>query len=149
MAAAPLCSHRGTMAFLSAHYPSRSTTPSVRVIEDPQAFDAFFKEMNINSKVVRELLPAVNFYKEIIVMVAMGYRNSDGYKLSFDTSKAIDVFPDHIAMQVVWTEPPPGTATNPTPTHPFVLVQMPRGEYHRIKIFDQSKRLRYVSNLTP
>ena len=146
MAATPLVSHKGTMAFISQQYKNSRGTPTTALIRNKSELENLFKDLQLKSAAAQGLLPEINFNVDLILLVSMGQKNTDGYKLSFDSSKPIDVYADHIAVQIVWTEPmsPPGQKLI---THPCVLIKLPIGNYTRIKLYDQSKKLRHVANL--
>ena len=146
MAAIPLATHKATMAFLSQQYKSNRTTPGALLIKNQGELEKLFKDLQLKSVAAQGLLPDINFETDVILAISMGQKNSDGYKISFDSSKPIDVYHDHIAVQIVWSEPT-SASTQKMITHPCVLIKLPMGDYNRIKLYDQSKKLRYVANL--
>ncbi len=146
MAATPQASHKATMAFISQQYNSSRTMPSAQLIREPRELERFFHDVQIKSAAAQNLLPNIDFNNDVLLAVSMGQKPTEGYKLSFDSSKTVDVYPDHIAVQVVWSEPVSATVQR-TATHPCVLIKFAKGQYTRIKVYDQSKKLRYVANL--
>ncbi len=145
MAATPLAIHKATMAFISQQYKSNRTTPGALLIKSKGELEILFKDLQLKSAAAQGLLPDINFTTDVILAISMGQKNSDGYKISFDSSKPIEVYTDHIAVQIVWSEPMSATPQKMT-THPCVLIKLPVGNYTRIKLYDQSKKLRYVAN---
>lgn len=78
----------------------------------------------------------VDFATRAVVLVEMGAAPSAGYGLSLQDRRAA-VAGGYLTLYIKWLEPAPERVYAQVVTHPCLLVSVPRGAYHRLRVRDQ------------
>jgi hypothetical protein len=91
------------------------------VLRDRAAWQAAWQRLH--NGLAAEPLPAVDFARDLVVLVALGERNSGGTTLRVD--EVVQVGADTVVRYTV-TEPGPGCMTAQVITSPVEVVRVPR-----------------------
>jgi hypothetical protein len=83
----------------------------------------------------------VNWRREAVVWLYMGQKTSGGYSLGLATSEAT-VTHGIAVITVQWREPSPGAIVTQQLTSPCLVLILPKGNYDKIEIKDETGRVR-------
>lgn len=83
-----------------------------------------------------------------LLLINMGQRATGGYGLALASSHA-PVIDGALTVAVKWQEPQAGTMQTQALTHPCLIVALPKGNYTRIRIVDESDSERFSMTLRP
>ena len=97
------------------------TGPEQLVLRDPAAWQAAWSRLH--EGMVAPPLPAVDFTREMVVLLALGERSSGGYQIRFD---GITVAGANATVRFTITEPGTGCMTTQAMTAPVDIVRVPR-----------------------
>jgi len=86
-------------------------------------------------------LPPVNFEKSRALLVSMGQQRTGGYAVNL-AKQQLRIDNDAAIVEVQWLEPEPGMMLVQMLSNPCLLIEVPRGEYRKIQVLDQSKHVR-------
>jgi hypothetical protein len=107
--------------------------------------DAYARAMNAGRSTVtpeadRQPAPAVDFNTQGILWIEMGMRPSTGY--GFDKTSVRAVLEGNtVNLTLAAVTPAPGMIVAQMITSPCILVQLPKGDYSRIRVLDQTGKL--------
>ena len=114
--------------------------PEVVWIADAEAWQRRYAQM-MNLRMPPPPLPAVDFSRDGILLIAMGQQTTGGYGLGL-TDRSATVQDGLLTVPVAWREPLPGYAQTQAMTSPCLLVKLPEGVFSRIRIVDQDGQVR-------
>ena len=84
-------------------------------------------------------IPGVDFDRYRVLALEMGQQSSSGY--GFDLKRVTAVMESQTAVVgITCHHPPPGAITAQVLTSPWILIRLPIGPYHRIRMVDQNNR---------
>jgi len=115
--------------------------PDAQWIDDEAAWRIMFARVTSGRSGAE--LPAVDFGRSGVLVVAMGTRSSGGYSLALAPEPA-ELTGRTLTVRVEWQEPPSDAMVTLALTNPCVLIELPRGAYERIEVIDQDARQRAV-----
>lgn len=96
------------------------TAPEQLVLRDPPAWQAAWTRLHEGAA---PPLPAVDFARDMVVLLALGERSSGGYQIRFD---ALERRGADATVQYTVTTPGPGCMTTRAITSPVDVVRVPR-----------------------
>jgi hypothetical protein len=109
-------------AHLYASSTSQAGEPGLRVLRDAAAWEAAWRELQAG--LAAGPAPAVDFARDMVVVVAAGERPSGGHNLRVEgTSTAAD---GALVVHVTTTEPGEGCMSAAVITSPVDVVRVPR-----------------------
>lgn len=83
-------------------------------------------------------LPAVDFDSHGVLLVLMGKRQTAGYGLALSPGEAASVADGVATVAVEWHEPDEGAMLAQVLTSPCVMITLPKADYERIDVVDQT-----------
>ena len=86
--------------------------------------------------------PEVDFARDYVVLIDMGQRPTGGYALKL-AQPSVAVEEGTATVRVDWIEPPPGAFVTQALTSPCLVLAVPRGDYSRLRVVDQTLRTRF------
>lgn len=98
-----------------SHYPE----PARWVIRDPAAWEQAWLQLSGNERP----LPAVDFEREMVLVAAMGERNTSGYEIAIEK---VSEDADGIHVEVLESSPGPSCGVFDVLTAPVTMVAVPR-----------------------
>lgn len=125
-------------------------TWTVSLIDTPEALDHFLSRCRSHRLGATPVpAPKIDFDRYRAVALEMGQKPSAGY--GFDTKKVTARLKGQSAMVgVTCHRPLPGAMTAQVLTNPWILIRLPVGPYHRVRIVDQDDRqLAQIDGLSP
>ena len=115
-------------------------TWTVSLIDTPKALDRYLSRCRSHRLGATPVsLPEIDFDRYCALALEMGQKPSAGY--GFDTKKVTARLQGQAAMVgVTCHRPLPGAMTAQVLTNPWILIRLPVGPYHQVKIVDQNDR---------
>lgn len=92
--------------------------------------------------------PAVDFTQNGVLLVAMGQKTTGGYTVDLAASEA-RISGGVLTIQVQWRAPDPGMMVTQALTSPCMLLKVPKAQFDRIELKDQSGIIRQSSIIQP
>lgn len=89
---------------------------------------------------------AVDFSRDVVVLVEMGRRPTLGYGLVLNDAIAT-IVQGHVEVVLEWREPSKGMMVGQMLTSPCVLIKLQRGDYREVWIKDTQGRRRAVATM--
>ncbi len=88
--------------------------------------------------------PAIDFSRDVVVLVTMGQRPTLGYGLVLSDAVA-KIVEGHVEVVLEWREPSKGMMVGQMLTSPCVLIKLERGDYREVWIKDTQGQRRIVA----
>jgi hypothetical protein len=112
-------------------------------ITEPNLYQRTYQRLGKNTIGSRQKqsLPIVDFKLERVLFVNMGQKPTGGYQLAL-AKPSVDIIADTAILHLVWFKPPPDAILPQVITSPCILLSLPKGNYSRIEVLDQSGRMR-------
>lgn len=85
--------------------------------------------------------PSIDFARYGVVLVSMGQQRTGGYAVEL-AQEELAVGHDTAQIAIRWREPEPGMIVTQALTHPCVFLQVPRANYHSVRVVDQNNQVR-------
>ena len=114
--------------------------PAVLWVADAETWRSWYGRIT-SARLPAPPVPAVDFPREGVLLLAMGSRSTAGYGLSLAEESAV-VRDGMLTVRVDWGEPPSGALLAQVMTSPCLLVKMPAASFNRIRVVDQQGRVR-------
>lgn len=143
----PIESFQGTLLYAALQSHSPKSIPTAVLVQDSDSLQFMFQHLQLSGPTSKDLLAKIDFSQTYVLVITMGQKNTEGYKLGLEANSNIDVYSTHITVTTVWTEPPPGSQNAALKNNPCVMIGLPAGKYSKVRIYDQSKRLRFVTQV--
>ncbi|MHC4458783.1 MAG: protease complex subunit PrcB family protein [Planctomycetota bacterium] len=137
----PLVSAR--LLYKSAFGGGAHSQPAAAWITEPNRYRYTYQLLGKTTIGARpKKLPArVDFSRERVLLVTMGQRPTAGYQLDL-IKPSVDIIADTASLHLVWIKPPPDAILPQVVTSPCILLALPKGNYSRIEVLDQTGRMR-------
>jgi hypothetical protein len=100
------------------------TQPTEQVIKDKAAWEALWAKHAAGAQPA-EKLPQIDFPKEMVIFVAMGRKNTGGYKIQITKVEPVG---DKLRISVLRSSPPPGAMAIQALTAPFDIVAVAKSD---------------------
>jgi hypothetical protein len=98
--------------------------PSQQVIKDKSALEMAWAKHSSGGRGTGKL-PEVDFTKEMVILVAMGRKNTGGYAIQVTKVEPVG---DKLQISVQRTSPKPGSMAIQALTSPFQVVAVPKSD---------------------
>jgi hypothetical protein len=131
------------LLYKSAFGGGTHNRPAAAWITEPNLYQRTYQRLGkttIGSQ-QNQSLPAVDFKRERVLLITMGQRPTGGYLLDLAKPSA-DIISDTAILHLVWFKPPSGAILPQVITSPCILLSLPKGDYSRIQVLDQTGRMR-------
>lgn len=90
--------------------------------------------------------PIIDFASDGVLIIAMGRQPSSGYRLNhIPRQQAVRSDGDTLEVAVSWQEPEPGSEQAQITTNPCLLLVLPKADFERLRIVDQSGAVRLTA----
>jgi hypothetical protein len=125
------------------------TQAQARWVDGQPAYESLFKDLlksYIRSQT--EKPPAVDFTQYGVLLVAMGQKNTGGYAVDLASGDAM-VENGVLQVSVHWQEPRRGMMVTQALTSPCLLLKVPKAQFQRIEVKDQSGAVRLSGTINP
>jgi hypothetical protein len=121
-------------------------TPAVTLVAGSDQLKRIFTETK--GRMLGQLppTPVVDFDAGHVVFIQMGQKPTGGYGIELADPFA-HVGTGEALIRLRWIEPAPGTIVIQVLTSPCLIVSLPRGDYRRIVIADESGNVRDTISL--
>jgi hypothetical protein len=121
-------------------------TPSVTRVVDSDQLKRILSETKGRMLGQLPSTPAVDFDTAHVVTIQMGQKPTGGYGIELADPYA-HVGAGEALIQLRWIEPVPGTIVIQVLTSPCLIVALPKGDYGRIVITDETGKVRGTISL--
>ena len=107
-------------------------------IDNEEALISFMGKINrVRIGAASPDIPVMDYDREGVLAIWMGRRTTGGYKLELATDR-VSVREMTAIVRVRWIEPAGDAILTQRITGPCLLIRMPRGDYSRIRVMDES-----------
>lgn len=113
-------------------------------LTDQQSLQAAIGSPRMLGKTTK--LPAVDFSRSYLLLIAMGTRPSAGYQLTLSEPQA-GVYDDKLLLPVAFKQPEPGMMQAAVMTSPCLIVSLKKGQYRQVAVQTENELL--TLNLKP
>ncbi len=114
--------------------------PTVIWIADAETWRSWYGRIT-SARLPAPPVPAVDFPREGVLLLAMGSRSTAGYGLSL-AEGTTTIRDGVLTVPVDWREPVPGALLAQVMTSPCLLVKAPAAPFKQIRVVDQQGRVR-------
>jgi hypothetical protein len=101
----------------------------------------FYYQQMMRQRIKPPLLPAVDFPREGVLLIAMGQRPAAGYGLNL-IGDTVAIQDGVLTARVEWREPQPGYRQAQMISNPCLLLKLPEAVFSRVRVLDQQGRER-------
>jgi hypothetical protein len=131
------------LLFKSAFGGGTHNQPAAAWITEPNLYQRTYQRLGKNTIDSRQKKPppSVDFSREGILFISMGQKPTGGYLLDLAKPSA-EIIADTAILHLEWFKPPPGAILPQVITSPCILLSLPKGDYSRIQVMDQTGRIR-------
>ncbi|UCD27336.1 MAG: protease complex subunit PrcB family protein [Planctomycetota bacterium] len=136
------------LLYKSAFGGGTHSRPAATWITEPNMYRRTYQRLGkttVDSK-QKKLMPVVDFKRERVLLITMGQKPTGGYLLDL-AKRSADVKSATAILPLVWFKPPPGAILPQVITSPCILLSLPKGDYSRIQVMDQTGRIRLQVNI--
>jgi hypothetical protein len=116
-------------------------SPSVTLVAGSDQLKRIFIESKGRMLGPSPPTPAVDFDTEHVVDIQMGQKPSGGYGIELAEPHAT-LNGGEALIRLRWVEPAPGAIVTQILTSPCLIVSLPKGDYRRIVITDETGKVR-------
>jgi hypothetical protein len=117
--------------------------PAAAWITEPNLYQRTYQRLGKNTidSQQKKPPPSVDFSREGILFVSMGQKPTGGYLLDL-VKPSVGIIADTAILHLEWFKPPPGAILPQVITSPCILLCLPKGDYSRIQVMDQTGRIK-------
>lgn len=133
---------RGDTLFASQMCNTEGSQAAATLINDQQTLESIYARFQSNTLGASHPVPKMNFARDTLLLIEMGQRPTGGYQVAYNYRQPVALKKDHLAVTVNWVEPDANTLTVQMLTSPCVLLRLPKGDYPKVRVFDQDGRQR-------
>jgi hypothetical protein len=111
--------------------------PQAVWVQSEKEYQILFRQLRQSYLGSQVKPPQVDWRSSSVILVGMGRKNTGGYGVTLiDNSAGVNNGVLQLAVQ--WQQPKPGMMLTQTLTSPCLLIKIPKGDYQRIEIKDQT-----------
>ena len=146
----PSAGEKGTIRVISAAIQCNEPGKNAKAlwITGEEAYGKIHRRLSAHRPGKAPRFQPLDFHRFGVLAVFMGFRPTAGYGLTLAAAKP-EMRDGALEVRLEWREPAPGRLQAQMTTSPCILLEVPRGEFARIRIVDQAGELRIALKTGP